>query len=164
MIEVNGVVEAKRKDGKAIKVAGVWYSAYTASTLSLINEGETVTFNYAPSPDGRFNNIKGKVVGVLVSPPTGAFVPPLKDAPKNPHYQFPISPTDSQRSILRQNALTNARELVTWMHGFDDDTKRKKSMEYVDVIIAVARKFEEYTSGDSDMEIAKRKLAEMEAE
>lgn len=161
MTVITGVVESKRKDNKAIKVNGVWYSAYSAATLAAINDGDVVTFESQASPDGRWQNIKGKVTvdatGAMDTP-VSAKGPALQTT-VNSRYTFPIPATDSQRSILRQNALTNAREVVCAQGWSEDDVSLD---DVAKVIINIARKFEEYTSGDSDMELAKEKLSKME--
>lgn len=66
---------------------------------------------------------------------------------------FPIGVRDGQRSIIRQNALTNARELVTNVQDPDEPLDN-----VTDEIIRVARKFEAYTTGDMDMEEVSKKM------
>lgn len=158
MTEITGVVEAKKKDGKAIKVDGVWHSAYNAAALSTVNDGDTVTFTSTPSSDGRWNNIRGKV---LVQGAVAVAGVPIKPESTSRLHHLPV-PLDRDRCIIRQNALTNARELVTNFYRPDIEGYIKDFDEVVAVTISVARQFEEYTSGDGDMEVAKRKLEEME--
>ena len=60
---------------------------------------------------------------------------------------FPVPSDHGDRSIIRQNSLTNARELVQSYyegHKFSFD-------EEVDLIIKTAYKFEEYSSGDREV-------------
>ena len=59
---------------------------------------------------------------------------------------FPVAPLAPERTINRQNALTNA---VAYYK--DDDVTPE-------LIIEVARKFEAYTTGDLDLEEAKREM------
>ena len=69
---------------------------------------------------------------------------------------FPIPPLDPARAINRQNALTAAVNFVTHVGSteYTSDT---------DTIIKVARIFEAYTTGDMDLEEAKRLIASGEA-
>lgn len=152
MPTVTGVVEAKTRTGKAIKLGEDWWSAYSAATLADINKGDTVSFEGVLKGD--YKNIKGKVTktgeGTVVSSSswkTGD-VPVLR--PK----------LDRDRTIIRQNALTNARELVVGM----GENEVEGASDAVEKIIQIAREFEAYTSGDLDIEEASAKLTEMDIE
>ena len=61
-MKVQGTVEAKKKDGTAIKVGEAWYSAYKGKGLERVNAGDTVRFEF--SVNGNFNNIDAKTVQV----------------------------------------------------------------------------------------------------
>ena len=65
---------------------------------------------------------------------------------------FPIEPLDGQRSIIRQNAVTNANSFCQAIHP---------GTYSVDFLLDVARQIEAYTAGDLDRERAKE-LAEAE--
>lgn len=147
MSEVNGVVEAVRKDGKGLCVDGQWYSSF--NPIAGVSRGDTVSFTYAEK--GSFKNIKGTVRGG-----TGGSAAPAaaSAAPAGRKFGgFPIDVKDGQRSIIRQNALTNARELVSSVTG-----AKKVDEAMVAEIIAVARKFEAYSTGDLDIEVAAKYL------
>lgn len=76
--------------------------------------------------------------------PTRSYGPPVKP--------FPIPPLHGDRAIIRQNALTNARELYAASAGgkpFALDADLSASL-----IIELARKFEAYSCGDLDLEAA----------
>jgi hypothetical protein len=64
-----------------------------------------------------------------------------------------MPPSDRERAIIRQNALTNAVNYFTSM-------KAEPSEYDVDSIVQIAIGFEEYTSGD----LLKKVQAEMKAE
>lgn len=127
---------------------GVWYKhGFKDPKLSA---GMAVEFDYTP---GKYGNdvtdgsITARKVGTAPSPP---FVP--RSGGKG---VFPIPPDDGQRSIVRQNALTNARELVCATQSFEPG-----SLELiVTTVIAVARQFESYTAGDSDLAAVEESLA-----
>jgi hypothetical protein len=64
---------------------------------------------------------------------------------------FPIPALDGQRAIVRQNAITNARELYAASKGGKVfDFSRDVAAE----IVSVARFFEAYACGDLDMAAA----------
>lgn len=104
---------------------------------------------------------------------TGKYINGLKvlsggntaDTTKGPAYTppkpgFPIDPLDKQRSIIRQNSLAHAVELVDGalpmvVDGLDDasvitDNVRDALLARAELVVKVARKFESYSSGDSD--------------
>jgi hypothetical protein len=76
---------------------------------------------------------------------------------------FPIPPLHGDRSIVRQNALTNARELVTSIIGPDPDSHAEWAARQVQFevlaaeVIRVARMFEDYTAGDIEARVAQEK-------
>lgn len=60
---------------------------------------------------------------------------------------FPIAPNDGQRSIIRQNAVTNAREIL---FAHRDLASFKDIDEVLDEVIRIAQKIELYTTGDKE--------------
>lgn len=65
---------------------------------------------------------------------------------------FPVPKDHGDRSIIRQNSLTNARELYVGLIGVGGTGDWDKA---VDQIIAMAYKFEAYSSGDLELNAAK---------
>lgn len=65
---------------------------------------------------------------------------------------FPIAPNDGQRSIIRQNAVTNARELLgLYFISSGEPGKRFATVdEALDEVIRIAQKIELYTTGDKE--------------
>ncbi len=148
---VTGVVKAVRKDGKGFMIGDDWYSAFRAAQLNGAQKGADVTFFF--KKNGQWNNIEGDVT---VNGTTGDLTPSSGVSTKTySNGAFPIGKRDGQRSIIRQNALTNARSLVqaSFSGGFsvNDDTCA--------AIIHLARIFEAYTTGDIETEAAEE-LAE----
>lgn len=74
-----------------------------------------------------------------------------------PRSTFPIHPTDGQRSIIRQNAVTNAREIVNTFCTSGGIVPLADIDSYTDEVIRIARRIESYTAGD--IEAAKMKAA-----
>lgn len=67
---------------------------------------------------------------------------------------FPIPLLDGQRSIIRQNALTNARELY---QTFTQEPSASFE-DAADRIISIARIFESYSAGDIEAQEAEKLL------
>ena len=155
MSEITGVVEAigtkevKTRFGMkptySMKVDGEWYK--TGFNKPRCDKGDEVSFSYVEGTYGR--EVDAKAISVGAGGAKGA---PTPATPRPaPSYGgkgvFPIPALDGQRAIVRQNALTNARELVVGCAGgkpfaVDD--------EEIIRIIAIARKFEAYACGDLD--------------
>lgn len=137
-----------------------------------VNVGDSIAFDYEEGDYGKDVDVgsitksAASSVGMAGSAPSPVGTPmalrPV--APAGGKGVFPIPALDGQRAIVRQNALTNARELVCEFAkvmaairkdvAFVDNPERE-----ADRIIAVARKFEAYSCGDLDM---KEVEAEME--
>lgn len=153
--QMTGVVEAVRKDRRGIKVGDDWYSAYNPSQLNDVEKGDSVKFDYTVK--GNFNNIKGAVTKTDGVPNNNSGSGGKKSYSRG---NFPIDPLDGQRSIIRQNALTNAREL--WAAAYVD---RDENIDLViDSIIYAARRFEAYTAGDLDRQKAQEMANALDAE
>jgi hypothetical protein len=123
--------------------------------------GNTVSFDFT---SGKYGNelLKGSLMAVATggstpptstpspmppSPPTRAYGPPVKP--------FPIPPLHGDRAIVRQNALTNARELYVACAPAGELTVSDFNA-VADNIIQIARRFEAYSCGDLDFEAATR--------
>lgn len=125
-----------------------WYNSKFEIKAST---GDNVTFD-----DGGKNYVnKLRVNTGLVVAKAGSVS--NSTAPAKMHL-LPV-PLDNSRAIIRQNALTNARSFVEWM-----GQEGKSGEDYAEDIIKVARIFENYTSGDADMETALKAIKEMEAQ
>lgn len=157
----NGVIEqvasrdAKTKFGVkpvySFKVAGEWYKAGFKKPTFVV--GDTVSFEYNVTTYGNEmvdNSAKvGGGAGRAPSPPR------TNAAPASSKGAFPIPPLDGQRSIVRQNSVTNAREIVIDLGGAGDTID-----DTVQEIIRIAKILEAYSCGDNDLADAK---AEVEA-
>ena len=148
--QMTGVVE-EVVAGKKLKIGGRTYSAFdgAAAGIPAINVGDSVSFQYVEKAGtGKFagitfKNIQGKVTK-MTAPAAGS-------APSNTKA---MPPSDRERAIIRQNALTNA------VNYFTSSTSHEASEDDIDAIIQIAMGFEEYTSGD----LLKKVQAEVKAE
>lgn len=150
--QVNGVVTSKARTGKSIQVNGNWYGAYSPETLNAVNRGDTVAFQSKKSKCGRFNNISGAVTvsGEDAAPAAQSSAPAPQRQYGNQGRTFPVGALAPERTINRQNALTNAV-------AFTKDNVEISPQEVIDI----ARLFEAYTTGDIDQAEAEAALAEM---
>jgi hypothetical protein len=131
---------------------GVWYGlGFDKPTFA---KGDDITFDFENTAYG--NKIKFETVKIngsaapSVSKPSGGLTSYQPKAPYTPAASrpFPIPLTHGDRSIVRQNALTNARELVCATFGstgvvVDDAAVAKR-------ILNIAQMFEEYSAGDAE--------------
>ena len=77
-MKVQGVVEAKRKDGAGILVNGEWYSSYKGKGLADVEKGSSVSFDFEYSKDGKYKNINGDSVRVTGQVSKGGSAPTAK--------------------------------------------------------------------------------------
>lgn len=157
-------------DGNKITVDGTKYSAFNPAQIKA-NVGDMVSFDYTEKHDvvkvgprtGQpvtYRNIKGDVypaggmasiptTGGVATPPRGYTAPPAKVGE-------PILAKD--RLILRQNALTAAVNSFVKLNA-EDVLVPEFDKKFADYVIAIAKRFEYYTSGDMDYDAAEKALA-----
>jgi hypothetical protein len=135
---------------------GAWYS--TGFKDSKVVAGSVISFDYETDDYGNQVDINSIVKGTAAAAPApasgGAKAAPYSGGGKG---VFPIPALDGQRSIVRQNALTNAREVLVAASGgkpFAVDIDQVAAST-----IALARRFEAYTTGDLDMQEVEREAA-----
>jgi hypothetical protein len=130
---------------------GQWYKAGFKNPACA--EGDTVSFDFTESKYGKDIDMstfsKGAGEAPAVASPTATATPAARSygPPAKP---FPIPPLHGDRAIIRQNALTNARELFA-VHMEINKQKEWDADVISTVIIQLARKFEAYSAGDLDM-------------
>jgi hypothetical protein len=146
MAQVSGVVEwagSNKFGGYSIKVGGAYFNSKFEIKCK---KGDTVEFDSGST--GKYCN-KLKVVSS-----GGGSEAPSNSGGSKPYTRskFPIDVEDGQRSIIRQNALTNARELYIAAATLNkvkvDDPKKA-----AEVVIEIARIFEGFTAGDIDAQM-----------
>ena len=143
MSEVTGVVEwagANKFGGHSIRVDGNFYNSKYEIKCGV---GDEVKFDAGTT--GKYCN-KLKVVTASTGTPvsSAAASPTVRTGGRG---VFPIAKHDGQRSIIRQNALARAVEVIALM---------SEGMETRDDICAeavrIAMELERYTAGDLDAE------------
>lgn len=154
------------KDRYSFKAGGVWFSTNFKDHKLAV--GDMVQFNYEATkwgnevdPDTIVHTGLTPVAVPATGEPTGTATVaprPYTPAPTGSKGVFPIPPLDGQRSIVRQNALTNARELVLKVHTTEGSSEDNLK-DLVEKVLKVARKFEAYTAGDLDREAAEKSVA-----
>lgn len=167
MATFTGVVESVSRTGKAIKIGERWYSAFTAAQLNGANVGNNVrfVFNETEKAGTTYYNIKGSV-SILKDEPAAPSTAALVAGPEAPRpsyagkggRSFPVGPLDPERSIIRQNALTQANNAIGLVFRGEEVHSDE---ELADRLIALARKFEAYSAGDLDAIEAENAVAAM---
>lgn len=141
---------------------GEWYSLGFKKPRFVV--GDEISFEYEDNTYGhQVDDASVKVAGssapsVTKGVSTMPAKPEFSGAKRMPSV-FPIPALDGQRAIIRQNALTNARELYAAAFGgkpFAIDVNDGAA----GVIIALARQFEAYTAGDIDTAMAEKMVKE----
>jgi hypothetical protein len=151
MAIVTGMVEAKsdKFDKFSIKVGDNWYSSKYEIKAE---RGDMVEFDDGDKKYCRKLRVTGGASSGGGGGGTTVNTSPAATG-------FPIPTRHQSRSIIRQNSLTNARELyINFANG------EETFPEAVDAIIDIARKFEAYSAGDADYEAVQNKLKDFDPE
>lgn len=167
-VEQLGTKEVKTKFGMkptySFKADGAWFSCGFKNPK--LNVGDEVEFAFNSTSYGNEVDMGSLKIAKGTAPASPASVAPIKPAaqPSGGKGVFPIPPLDGQRSIVRQNALTNARELYQAFmihNAVMGETPITTPFDMVArELIGLARKLEAYTTGDMDMEEVKKEMAE----
>lgn len=148
MTTITGIVKAKsaNKFGYGIMVDEKWYNSKYEIPC---NKGDEVSFD-----DGGKAYVKDlKVISAGSGSAGVATASAAGKAVSGYGYSrgvFPIPANDGSRSIVRQNSVTNATNLVSAMIA---KGLIKEGDSVVSTIISMARDFEKYSSGDLDVEL-----------
>ena len=168
MNKLSGEVTNVSRDGKRVQVEGSWYSAFSSSQMPSggVSAGDWVNFTYVQK--GEYNNIKGSVTKgtAPASRPTTGAAPSTErkftDAKGFVIKEFPVPPLHPDRSIIRQNSLAHASDVINAfkydMHGAP---RHETPEEYAKEVIEIARMFEAYSTGDLDAEVAEEEVRKM---
>jgi hypothetical protein len=148
----------------SFKADGEWYKlGFKKPTFK---EGDDISFTHTEGAYGKEVDITSVVVsGGKSAAPTGAGA--ARPAAPAPRSGFPISPLDGQRSIIRQNCVTNAREVLCASMNHTKEYTKFTPEEIASWVINLARKFEAYATGDLDLykaEAAMKAAAEADVE
>lgn len=154
-IRAEGVIEALTKDGKGFLIDGQWYKCFTPAMMKA-TKGDFVSFSYKQvEKDGRtYNNVSGVVSGSGTSgvTPNSGTVSKVSGATQSVQrdpLMLPVLLT-RERAIIRQSSLAQAVNYVS---------SNKDAGDSIVDVLAIAREFEAYASGDLDIETAKQSLS-----
>jgi len=154
-MRAEGVIEALTKDGKGFLIDGQWYKCFTPAMMKA-TKGDFVSFSYKQvEKDGRtYNNVSGVVSGsggsgTVPNSGTVSKVAGVGPTQTRDPLMLPVLLT-RERAIIRQSSLAQAVNYVS--------TNKDAGDSIVDVL-AIAREFEAYASGDLDIETAKLSLS-----
>lgn len=123
------------------------------------NAGDEVNFAFTEDKYGKKIDVTSVRVLSAGSGGGKGSVIPSPVAPSKPSYgptpkPFPIPPLHGDRAIVRQNSLTNARELFCSCVLAVPEVPLEDFEKHAATIITIARIFEAYSAGDSDMKEA----------
>jgi hypothetical protein len=155
-MQVKGTVEAiSTKFGKyGVLVNEQWYSTKPEWIDPKPQKGDVIEFD--SGGDGKRYLTKCKIVSTGGEAVQGGSVNTGGAANTSgksfSRGAFPIDPLDGTRSIIRQNAVTNANTYLA-SNGSGNSS--------IEDLLNTARKIEAYTSGDLDAEEAKAAMAAM---
>ena len=163
-IEQVGTKNVKTKFGEkptySFKADGEWFKCGFKNPR--VNAGDVVEFEFTEGAYGKDVNMDSFKKSSGSSGGSAPVSAPAASAPRpaggfgGGKGVFPIPPLDGQRAIVRQNSLTNAVNLLKDTLGGD---KKLSDVAKAEQVIAIARLFEAYSCGDSDLAKAKEKLA-----
>jgi len=123
-----------------------------------VEAGDSVTITYEVGKYGNeVKSLSGATVGASSPLPVEVNGPINKvtSYPIKNSRPFPVPFDSGERAIIRQNSLTNARELVIDVLAYGDESSTElndtgKWDAITDRILYIAYKFEEYSSGDRE--------------
>jgi hypothetical protein len=171
MSTITGVIQQMHESGKRFKMDdGNWYSAFAISQVPKgLGVGDTVGFVYTlvEKDDKTYRNIKGNVSKKEGAAPRASEAAPVsRSAPSTGGYSrgaFPVPALDGSRSIIRQNALTQANACVGHYlhHGLQLVSDEHSVEDLARKVIEVARIFEAYSAGDLDAKEAEAAMEEI---
>ena len=158
MKQENAQVVNARKDGCGIELADGWYSSFNALKPKP-SKGDIVTFDYKVKEVGgrTYKNIDEKTFSVKSNGDSSGVKSSASGFSGRPNVGFPIPTDHGNRAINRQSAIAQA---VTVMGQIHTETQLHKMTpeQYTDILVAMARDIESYTTGDLDSEIVKKLL------
>ena len=155
---VTGVVESVQNPNQwgklSIRINGNYYSTNPdwVKPDQIPSVGDTVSFE----DGGKTYYKNAKVTKANATIGGGSSSSPTMHSGSR---TFPVGVTAPERTINRQNALTNAIKAVELL-GKPDEVYASVDALVADVL-DIAKRFEAYTTGDMDMEEAKKAIAEM---
>lgn len=155
MEQMQGIIEAVARSGTSFKLEGDpgWFGVFRASQMNGAQKGDSVSFSFEAVNKGgkEFLNVKGNVS--IEGESGGREVPARRNAPPSGRSAPRSAPTASsnapkddprQRSIVRQNSLTQANALYATL-GRAGLLGEGRAEELALEIIEVAKLFETYS-------------------
>jgi len=161
---LTGIIEEKTRNLKSIKVDGVWYGAFAPPMIGNFGPGDHVSFYWKegvvnPNTGEPYRNIVGKVSGVNSGGQTQTANIRTNNSSVEENKNTPIREIgrpclNKDRLILRQNAGTTGATITNNFIRLTVSPAEISNItfeEYMEIWLKVAKKVEEYTSGDADL-------------
>lgn len=147
----SGTIEAIARNGKNFKIGEQWFSVFKGVQMKGAQKGDDVEFEYAEKEVGgtTFYNVQGdlKITGSS-GDAGGSGSSDSSTAGARSGAGRSVSEDARQKSIVRQNSLTQANTLFGSLGPEFADVGSTE--EAVELILEMARKFEAYSSGAED--------------
>lgn len=148
MSKVTGVIEAQSRNKQSILINEVWYRAFKVDQLKGAVKGDKVSFDeeVATKGDQTFHNIKGDVT--IVDGASNGSAPRASSGGSAGASSGGASVGNRDRSIVRQNSLTQANALFRTVIGESGVESEDDMASMAQELIDVARLFEAYSMGE----------------
>jgi hypothetical protein len=116
--------------------------------------GDTIEFTFTEGTYGK--DVEKGTVRVISKGAPGAPATAAGRSYGPPTRPFPIPLLHGDRAIIRQNALTNAREAVVALFTVSPAGPMPDDVDFAKRIISMASIFEEYSAGDIERRAAEK--------
>lgn len=150
--------------GSGVKIDGLKYGCFdpVKSGIDIVAVGDEVSFDWVEK--GQYKNINGRVNKTgNTGTPQASSAPAATGGGKSGgggDFVFPIPALNYQRSVVRRDSIAAASSLIANLMPADVATDFD---QVGDLVVDIARKFEEYATGDDVEKLANEAIAKMNA-
>ena len=160
---VQEVINVGVGKGSGLKIDGHKYGCFdpVKSGIDIVNVGDEVTFDWVQK--NQYKNMNGSVTKTGNTGTPAASPAPAASKPSGGgggDFQFPIPALNYQRSVVRRDAIGAAAGMIASLLPADASNDFD---QIGDVVVDLARKFEDYATGDDIEKLANEAIAKMNA-
>lgn len=167
---VKGVVESTRTKTKSTRYGDkvVNYVTVGGQEIStgfkpIFQQGENVDLGVAFTyGEWQYQNVPGGTLPPLQAEATPATPTAISRGKAPASRTFPVDPTDGQMSIIRQNSMNRAVEIVDAMIKHGTIAAPANQDEYMTLLVEIALEITDFNSGQDIMKIAAAQRANKE--
>lgn len=148
--------------GSGVKIDGHKYGCFdpVKAGVDIVAVGDEVTFDWVQK--GQYKNINGAVgkTGNTGTPAAAPAPEASSGGGGKGDFVFPIPALNYQRSVVRRDSVAQSVQLIARLTPAD----KNLDFDHVsDIVVVIARKFEEYSTGDDVEKLANEAIAKMNA-